>query len=467
MASIEQRGSAYRVVWRIPGQPGKQYTTWPTSEYAEQACGIVNGHRGRITADRVYADMGVPQFVEPGDDDRPTTPTFREWAEKWLASKTRISPGTRARYQQQFRDHIFPAFGDTPIGDMTPIMIGAWINELRANGMKTGTVTRYYSALFAPLKAAADQGVIPVNPCKGTDFRRDERADDDTGEHRAVYLTPEQYEQLRAGFDTRWHTLLDALVETGVRWGEATALAKKHLVPPTKRKAARVRVWRAWKRGEGGQRYLGTTKGRAKRSLPIGRDLYTALAQLVNSEDDECLLFRRADGRELDYSEMYNDVWAPAVTRARRCAKHPPPDRGEQRPGAGGRCRGYGGTRDNGEPCGARVRPGTTRCVSHYGPARDAVSTCGCSGVLVVGEAPSWHDLRHTCAAWLFSDPRMTPLAISRRLGHATLAVTSDIYGDLMPDLEETVVDAIADARKAGKKAGGKKVAAKKAKRQS
>ncbi|TDC59799.1 hypothetical protein E1258_16805 [Micromonospora sp. KC207] len=450
MASIEKHGPSWRVIWRYQGQ--KQRTTWATLDVAEEAKAIVEGYRGNRTAEQVYIDMGVLTPEVPV----PTTPTYREWAEKWLGSKTRISPGSRARYKQQFRDHIFPTFGDTPIGDITTIAVGTWVNDLRAVMGSPKTVTRYYSAMFAPMKAAADQGIIPVNPCKATDFKRDQRADDDTGEHKAVYFTPHQFEQLRAAFPERWRVLLDTLVETGVRWGEVTALAKMHLVAPTKRTAARVRVWRAWKRGEGGQRYLGTTKGRAKRSLPIGRDLYDALAALVDGQPDDTLIFRRADGRELDYSDMYNDVWMPSLIAARRCATHPPAPRGEQLAGATGRCRDYGGTRDSGEPCGARVRPGTTRCPSHYGPARNAVSMCGCDGVLVIDQPASWHDLRHTCAAWLFSDPRMTPLMISRRLGHATLATTSDIYGDLMPDLEESAVDAIADARKSAQGTRGK-----------
>ncbi|TDB81443.1 hypothetical protein E1091_18955 [Micromonospora fluostatini] len=74
------------------------------------------------------------------------------------------------------------------------------------------------------------------------------------------------------------------------------------------------------------------------------------------------------------------------------------------------------------------------------------MSTCECADVL--HQAPSWHDLRHTYASWLFSDPRMTPLAISRLLGHQQLATTSEIYGDLMPQAIDAAVDAVADARK-------------------
>lgn len=441
MASIEQRGDSYRVVWRHERQ--KQFTTWPTETYAEEARGIVEGHRHKVTADQVYAYMGV---LELGDAD-PDEMTFRQWCEQWLPSKTRITPGTRARYEQQLRDAIYPEFEADGLSAITGVRVGIWLNRLgETRGPKT--VTRYYSLLFGAMEAAVRAGKLASNPCKQTDFVRDQVADDDTGEHKAVYLTPRQYELLRAAFPKQWHTLLDCLIETGVRWGEGTALARKHLIAPTDTSGPKLRVWRAWKRGKGGARYLGTTKGRGKRALAISTDLYVALLALVDGEPDDTLIFRRPDGSALDYSEMYNDVWAPSLLRARRCVNHPPADRGQRREGAHGRCRDFGGVRDDGQPCGARVVPGTTRCHSHYGPAPDAVSACGCAGVLIVD--PSWHDLRHSLAAWLFSDPRVTPLAISRRLGHATLAITSDIYGDLMPEAEEIVVLAIAEARAAG-----------------
>lgn len=52
------------------------------------------------------------------------------------------------------------------------------------------------------------------------------------------------------------------------------------------------------------------------------------------------------------------------------------------------------------------------------------------------------HDLRHTHAAWLISDGR--PLtAVQHRLGHSSIAVTSDLYGHLMPAVDEGILAAV------------------------
>jgi integrase len=56
--------------------------------------------------------------------------------------------------------------------------------------------------------------------------------------------------------------------------------------------------------------------------------------------------------------------------------------------------------------------------------------------------APRIHDLRHTHVALLIAAG--TPLtAIQRRLGHASIAVTSDGYGHLLPTVEDAMVAAL------------------------
>jgi integrase len=55
------------------------------------------------------------------------------------------------------------------------------------------------------------------------------------------------------------------------------------------------------------------------------------------------------------------------------------------------------------------------------------------------------HDLRHTNAAWLIA-ASVPMLMISRRLGHASITITMDLYGHLMPELDAAAADAIGRA---------------------
>lgn len=442
IGSIERHGPSYRLVWRYDGR--KQRTTWATEELAEEARLLVTGHRGRITADRVYRDMGVL------DDDPSTAPTFADYADRWLAAKTGITPGTRAAYQAQLANRITPAIGARRLDQITATDIGTLLNRLHdpesdEPGLKNTTVTRYFTLINSIFEAAVRDKVITDNPATGVKYKRDQVEHDDTGDEQQVRLTPTEYKALLSAFAPADRPVVELLAATGARWSEATALAVGHIRPATEPGGKdRIRIWRAWKRDGKGGWYLGTTKGRRRREISVRASLIQTLAPLLDGRPADALLFTAPGGGPLHYSNFLQRRWHPALIRAMRCPEHPPPDRGEPRDEPGRRrCRDYGGTNDRGEPCGAVTAAGMTRCHSHVGPAPDAVSTCDCPGVL--RRRPTPHDLRHTHAAWLFSDRRMTPLAISRRLGHAQLSTTSEIYGDLMPEAEEAAVDALDD----------------------
>jgi integrase len=454
MASIERHGPSWRAIWRCQGV--KERTTWPSEELAIQAAEIAKAHRHNVTADWVYAQiLGEPEAVPLA----PAVPTLRAWCNEWLSTRTRITPATKVQYRRML-DRIFVvvlrvdgreiAFGELPLDKITATLIGSLINHLRSGaGRKAGarkntTVTRYYAVLHGALRAAVGQH-IPENPCDRSDFVWNQVEHDDTGEEHRVYLTPNQYQLLRNEFSGDDRLLVDTLFGTGARWSEVSALAAKHLVAPTRTSGPKLRIWRAWKTdGEGG-RYLGTTKGRQKRTIGIDLELYEALAAHAEGLPPDALLLHAPGGGEVDYTNWYHRRWVRAVVRVSRCSTHPPANQAQAVEGAHGRCGDHGGRRRDWKPCHAEVLPGTTRCRHHSGPDRRAVSTCGCPSLLP--KQPTPHDARHTHAAWLFADPEVPPLAISRRLGHATLAVTSEIYGGLMPSAEEATVAAITAAR--------------------
>ena len=460
MAKIEARSGHFRVSWRLCDAAGKlvrdhegklsyQSTTWSTEKLALRAKGIAEGHRHSWTARQVEDEI-----LGPSDDhSKPESMTLAEWFPEWLESVTRILPGTRADYEQQFRDHIAPTFGAVPLTDITHISVGKWINARMVAASNT-TVTRNFSLLQQCLDGAIDAGHLDRNPCKKTDFVRNQVADDETGDGEVAAFTHDEYELLREQFDAKWHTLLDFLAYVGARWSEATALGPEHLVAPTPRKPEpRVRIHRAWKRsGVGAQRFLGPTKNRRRREVTIDAELFGALRRLSRGKKKGALLFCDDQGEMIDYSNFYHRVWRPALAAAQRCSRHPPEPRGERIAGLRGRCRDHGGTNDQGKPCGAWLSPGWNRCVNHLGPEPDAVSDCDCPGVLhleVTGGGP--HRLRHSCATWLFQQG-VPGLVVSRRLGHATLAVTSEIYGHLMPESDEAASEALASLR--SKRAG-------------
>jgi len=53
-----------------------------------------------------------------------------------------------------------------------------------------------------------------------------------------------------------------------------------------------------------------------------------------------------------------------------------------------------------------------------------------------------YHDLRHTAAS-LILNYGVSPIVISRRLGHSKVSITLDIYGHLIPEMQNKAAELI------------------------
>jgi len=452
VASIEERPSGPRVVWRLnrPGDPlhGKKQHLECDNDTVDDALSIVEGHRSRLTRDEAEVLLLGPTAIE----EPPTALTFREWCEIWLKSKTRISPRTRRDYMGLLENRILPAIGDTPIDQIPASDIGKFVNSMRGEGLSNRTITRHYSVIFQAFASAVKNKKLEENPCDGTDFVRDQVADDDQGDEDHVYLTPTEYQILYRAVAPSYRDFVEALAGSAGRFGEVTALQPRDRIAPTRRDPApRLHIRRAWKQAEDGSYYLGTTKGRGKRKNMIDDALDQLLLRCSKGKDADALIFTAPKGGRINHHNFYNRVWQPAVIKAMRCATHPPASEALPLAEPSGTCGDHGGlSRVTGQPCQRRhLAPGLNRCVWHAGPPPDAVSSCDCPDVL--HRRPTPHDLRHTCAAWMLEDPNVAPLYVSRYLGHASMEVTDKVYAGLMPSGEGAAVKAIATARGRGR----------------
>lgn len=386
MASIQQRGSSWRVLWRLGGRGGRQQsTTWPTPELAKRAADLAAAHRHAVTADDVY-DM-----IMPPSEDRPggRGPTVAQFASRWLASRTRLTPGQVARYRSQLDQRILPAIGHLELRELNGTHVATMLNRLKAAGLKDGTLTRYYACLHAMLAFAVLEKEIGDNPARRTDFIRDivshDDLSDDGDDH--VYLTRYEYGRILEHMKPAGRVLVEFLAGTGCRFSEATAVAVEAVDPF----ARTVRIHRAWKYDGKGGWYLGTTKGRRRRTVSLGAGLVDTLAPLIAGEAGDQLLFRAPRGGRINHSNFANRLWFPALAAASSCELH----------------------EDDGCECPTRL---TRR--------------------------PTLHDLRHSHVAWLIAAGR--PIAsISRRLGHHTTTITEQVYAGILPEVQEADAEAI------------------------
>ncbi|MBP2266400.1 integrase [Pseudarthrobacter sp. PvP004] len=144
-------------------------------------------------------------------------------------------------------------------------------------------------------------------------------------------------------------------------------------------KPATARINKAWKRDGQNQFYIGPTKtGAGKRTIGLNPALVELLIPLVAGRPSSDLLFTTPKGERIVHKLFWHHYWMPAVKAAQAR-----------------------GLRKN----------------------------------------PRIHDLRHTHASWLIQDG-VPIFTISRRLGHASIKTTEQVYGHLMPEALQVGADA-------------------------
>jgi integrase len=460
MAWIEDRLSGPRVVWRLKKSGhslhGKrQHLECDDDDTAEKVLAVVEAHKGSLTRAEVEELV-----LGPAEAQASTAPTFGDWSAECLTDKTSISPRTLRDYREILAYRILPAadeiepperhvagWRERTMDSFLPRDISRYLKGLQDDGLAPGTRTKHFSLIFSIFAAAVKNKIIDENPCEGTDFVRNQVDHDDQGDGDHVYLTPEEWEIFHRHIPDPYKDFVETLVATAGRIGEVTALQPRDIIHPTARDPfPRLQIRRAWKKNEDGEFYLGTTKGRQRRSNRIDDDLYEMLLRLAEGKALDGLLFTAPEGGRLEYQNFLNRVWNRAAVAAMRCPAHLPPPQASPLAERVGVCGDYGGVSGkSGKPCQKELAVGLDRCTWHAGPAADAVSDCDCPTVL--HRRPSIHDLRHTCAAWMLADPTVAPLYVSRYLGHASMEVTDKVYAGLVPSGEGAAVIAIARAR--------------------
>lgn len=145
--------------------------------------------------------------------------TFDAFARGWLEGRHDLRPTTRASYSTALDRHLLPAFGVTPMDEITTKMVRAWFQSF---GDHTPTARAHaYQVLTSIMRQAEDDDVITRTPCRIRSGGRSPVV----REPEVLTLTellalaqamPEKY---------RAFTLLSGLC--GLRFGEAAALRRR------------------------------------------------------------------------------------------------------------------------------------------------------------------------------------------------------------------------------------------------
>ena len=226
-------------------------------------------------------------------------PTLVDWVRAHVDQLTGVGQKSLDDYARYIRVDIEPHFAELPLAELREEDIAAWVRWLQSRGNRSKTIRNKHGFLSSALARAVPEH-LAANPAAGRRLPRDTDPDE------MRMLTRAEFDRLLDATTEHWRPLIEFLVVSGCRWGEAVALRPADV----DRDSGTVRIRRAWTYSSGGYQ-LGPTK-----TVRSRRDIRVPAAVLEQLDYSGEWLFVNRDGGPVRYVGFRQRVWDKAVARA-------------------------------------------------------------------------------------------------------------------------------------------------------
>jgi integrase len=313
---------------------------------------------------------------------------------KWLTdAEDRLEPATLESYRQHLEQHIVPFIGTAKLSQLTVPMVREFMDRLRAEKRSPAMIKRVVGDLGAILADAQERGTVAQNVVRSLSRRRNGKHAEGRYKHRLKVgvdiPTPEEIRSIIAHLKGRWRPLLLTAIFTGLRASELRGLRWEDV--DLKRAVLHV-TQRADK-----FKTIGRPKSASShRDVPMPPLLVNTLREwkLKCPKSDSGLVFPTGAGEIEYHSNIVQRGLLPT-----------------------------------------QIAAGLTVPLKdkHDKPAKDKDGKA-----MVAAKYTGVHALRHFYASWCINRVEDGGLGlpikvVQHRLGHSSIAMTSDIYGHLFP----------------------------------
>lgn len=298
MASVQERRTQagdkrWAVLYRDDGK--QRSRTFPTRKGAD--------HFRRLV-DLLGPVAALHQLALPDTSNVPTVSTY---VDGYVNAKSGITEGTRSDYRS-YATRDLGDLGALPVDQVTREAVERWVNGL-AQRLSGKSIRNRHALLSAAMSRAVSDGLIPENPSHGIRLPR-------TIKREMTFLTHGEFARLLDHVPAYWHPLVVTLAGTGMRWGEATALAVRDADLDDNVPSLRVR--QAWKHTDGHTPELGPPKTRkGARTISLPPQVVTTIRPLLQGRKPDEFVFTNHQGRRVHQSTFLVHVWQPAIKAAK------------------------------------------------------------------------------------------------------------------------------------------------------
>jgi integrase len=345
----------------------------------------LEGGKRKYLSGKTRAEVAAKLAAAIRDRDRGIVPTperqtVGQFLTAWLdVARPTIKPRTATRYSEYVRNHAIPALGKISLAKLTPQEVQGLYAAKLAEGLSPTTVHHLHAVLHRALDQAFRWGLVARNVCDLVDVPR-------MAHHEMQVLAPEQARMLLAVAEgDRFKALYVLALTTGMRLGELLALHWRD-IDLDARDAASLQIRGTMQRTKAGL-VIGTPKTKqSQRRVALG----AAAAEALRRHRVRQLEERLASGEVWDDQDL---VFPTTV-----------------------------GTPMDGQDVLRR----------EFYPLLQRASL----------PRIRFHDLRHTAATLLLKQGVHAKI-VSEMLGHATIAITLNLYSHVLPDMQRDATAAM------------------------
>lgn len=327
--------------------------------------------------------------LDHGIYSKATRLNMDSWFETWITTyRTNCKATTINTYRKTYQNYISPEFGKKQLKALKPEQIQRFLNRM-ANTYSKSVFGNINFLLYDMLDQAVKNQLIAYNPMNHTTRPATKKS-----EKRKALSRPETAAFLAAAEGNYYYDMFRLSTLTGLRIGEVTGLQWQDV--DLKKKEIHVRHTLAWITGIG--YFLQEPKSEnSRRTVPL--------------PDKAVELLRARKVSQGKHRLTYGEYWQPLSGLSHLVF-----------------------TTRYGTPIdGNNLRAEMRRILA---------------GMKEEGTDITWasfHTLRHTFATRCIEEG-MNPKTLQHILGHATLAITMDLYCDVMEETKREEMARIADA---------------------
>lgn len=246
------------------------------------------------------------QFARGGlRDPRVGETSFRDWHDRWWDARV-VEPHTLQGDGSSIKNHVMPHWADWEMRAITRMDVQSWIRSLIDKGAGAAAIKRAYNLTSSIMRAAVDDDVIAVSPCRSIDLPQ-------IAIKPPQWFTLDQAQSVLDELPTVWRTMCLLGFYTGLRWGELSGL-HRHRIDQRRSRLFVVEV----NTKSGIKEYPKSSKSR--REVPLPPHVLEALERHIHRLDRDAVVFttltKGRAGRLLNDGNWRRQTWWPTVDSA-------------------------------------------------------------------------------------------------------------------------------------------------------